>query len=186
MSYSSAPGHLVRGDLQVEHRHRRSVVGQHQRRRDPRRHLLQHGLRDRGDLRLGCGHVGSGLEEDLDDAAAVERLALDVLDVADRGGERALVVIDHSSRHVLRRQTVVGPDDRDHRNPDVRENIRRRAQRRASAENENQDRQHDERVRPLQGDEDDGVHSYARRDPSAPGQVPLMRRFVNASAERFK
>src|ERR1700690_1993934 len=49
---------------------------------------------------------------------------LDVLDVADRRRERTFVVIDHSSRHVRRSQAVVRPDDRDHRNPDIRENIR--------------------------------------------------------------
>src|SRR5882757_336749 len=83
-----------------------------------------------------------------------------MFDVADRRRERALVVIDDPSRHVLWGQTVVGPDGRDHGDPYIRENVRRRTQGGATAENEDQDRQDDERVRPLQGYEDNGVHLH--------------------------
>jgi len=68
--------------------------------------------------------------------------------------------------------------DRDHRYPYVRENVRRRIQRGASAENEDQDRQNDERVRPLQGYEDNRIHWGALADSAAaayPARGPLGR-----------
>ena len=49
-------------------------------------------LRDRGDLRDRRLDVGARLEEDLDDRDAAQRLRLDVLDVVDRGRQRALEV----------------------------------------------------------------------------------------------
>ncbi len=49
-------------------------------------------LADRRDLGHGAADVHVRLEEDLDDADAVERLRLDVLDVVDRGGHAALAV----------------------------------------------------------------------------------------------
>jgi hypothetical protein len=53
----------------------------------PGRHLLEHRLGDRGHLGGGGADVDVGLEEDLDDADARQRLALDVLDVVDARGE---------------------------------------------------------------------------------------------------
>ena len=53
--------------------------------------FLQHGLRDRGDLRIGDANVGAGLKEDLDDAEAVIGIGFDVLDVIDRRRQLALV-----------------------------------------------------------------------------------------------
>src|SRR5258708_17890836 len=88
-----------------------------------------------------------------------------MFDVADRRRERALVVIDDPSRHVVGGQTVVGPDGCDHGDPYIRENVRRRTQRGATAKNEDQDRQDDERVGPLQGYEDNGVQLHL------PGQL---------------
>ena len=41
-----------------------------------------------------AGDVGAGLEVDLDDAAAVVGLALDMLDAADGRRQRALVIVD--------------------------------------------------------------------------------------------
>ncbi len=117
-----------------------------------------------------------------------------MLDIADRRRERALVVINDPSRHVLGRQTVIGPDDRDHGDPDVRENVRRRTESGASAENEDQDRQNDERVRPLQGHEDNGVHRCTRAISSAVayqasgplGRLMRYRRinFISQASER--
>ncbi len=94
--------HVVRGNLQVQHRHGGRVEHQHLRWRNSCRKLLEHGLRGGGDLRLRGRHVRSRLEVDLDDAAAVKRLALDVLDVADRRGQGSLVVIDDPAGHVGR------------------------------------------------------------------------------------
>ena len=149
---------LSAGDLQIEHRHGGRVEHQDLGRRDSGRHLLDHGLRGGGDLRLRGRHVGSGLEEDLDDAAAVQRLALDVLDVADCRGQGALVVIDDAARHVRGHQPVIGPDYRHDRDLDGREDVRRGLEHRHRAEQQNQDREYDEGVGPLQSGDDDGVH----------------------------
>ena len=80
-------GQLRAGQRQLQDRHGRGVVVEDQRRRDAGRHLLQHRLRERGDLGGGGADVDAGLEEDLDDADAGQRLALDVLDVVDASME---------------------------------------------------------------------------------------------------
>ena len=71
-----------------------------------------------------------GMEVDLHHRDAVERLRLDVLDVVDRGGQRALRDGDDALLHLLRREAGVVPDDADDRDVDVRENVDRRGQRR--------------------------------------------------------
>ncbi len=114
---------------ELQDRHGRGVVAQDVGRRDAGRQQLQHGLRRRRHLRQRRADIDALLEEDLDDAIAAQRLRLDVLDVADLGGQRALVVIDDAARHVVRQQPGVSPDDADHRHVDVRKNIGRRPQR---------------------------------------------------------
>jgi hypothetical protein len=56
----------------------------------PGGNLLEQRLRDRGDLGVGGADIDVGLEEDLDDAEAVIGIGDDVLDVVDRGRQRAL------------------------------------------------------------------------------------------------
>ncbi len=117
---------------ELQDRHAGGVVAQHVRRRDAGRQQLEHGLRGRRHLRQSGGDIDVLLKEDLDDAVAVERLRLDVLDVADLGGQCALVIVDHAAGHVVRQQPVIGPDDADHRNVDVGKDVgRRHASRRA-------------------------------------------------------
>src|SRR5260370_35959851 len=91
-----------------------------------------------------------------------------MLDVAHRRRKSALVIINDASRHVLRRQTVISPDDRNHRDSYVRENVRRGPQCRLSAENDDQNSQHDERVRSLQGYEDNGIQACAASSEPPP------------------
>ena len=82
---------LRAGKRQLQDRHSRGVVVEDQRRGDARRHLLQHGLRERSDLRGRGADIGAGLEEDLDDADARQGLALDMFDIVDgraRAGAR--------------------------------------------------------------------------------------------------
>ena len=79
---------------ELDDRHRGGVVVEDQRRRRAGRHLLEQRLRDRGDLGVGGADVGTGLEEYLDDAEAVEGVGLDVLDVVDRRRQRALELRD--------------------------------------------------------------------------------------------
>ena len=134
------------GDL--EDRHGGGAVVQDQRRGRARRHRLDQGLRDRGDLGVGGADIDIGLEEDLDDAEAVIGIGRDVLDVVDRGGQRALKRRDDAAGHLVRRQPGILPDHADHGNADVREDVGRRAQRRQRPDDQQQQREHNERVRP--------------------------------------
>ena len=115
----------------------------------------EHGLRDGRHLRRRRLDVGARLEEDLDDRDARERLALDVLDVVDGGGERALVVGDDALLHLLGRQARVVPDDRDDRDVDVREDVGRHPEDGDDAQDDDEHRHHDERVGAPQRQADD-------------------------------
>jgi hypothetical protein len=91
------------------------------------------------------------LKEDLDDAVAVQRLRLDMLDGVDLRGELALVIVDDAVGHVLRQQPGVGPDDADDRNIDAGKYVGWRPHRRQRTEDRDEKRQHDKRVRPPEG-----------------------------------
>jgi hypothetical protein len=85
-------GQRGRGQRQLHHRDAGGRILDHQRRRDARRQLAH--------LRLHRGHhlgdggldVGLGLEEHLDHRHPGQGLRLDVFDVADHGGQPALVL----------------------------------------------------------------------------------------------
>ena len=115
---------------QLENRHAGSIVAQHIRRCDTRRQQLKHGLRGRRHLRQGSGNIDVFLEKDFNHAVAIERLRLDVLDVAYLGGQVAFVKINHATRHVVRQESRVRPYDADDRNIDVGKDVDRRSQRR--------------------------------------------------------
>ena len=66
---------------QLQDRHGRGVVAQHVGWRDPGWQKLEHGLRRRSHLGQRRSDINVLLEEYFDDAVAVERLQLDVLDV---------------------------------------------------------------------------------------------------------
>ncbi len=160
-------------------RHGRGAVVEDQRRRRARRHRLEQGLRDRGDLGVGGADVDVGLEEDLDDAEAVVGIGLDVLDVVDGGRQRALERRDDAAGHLIRRQPGILPDDADHRNADVGKDIGRRPQRRQRADDQDQQRQHDERIGARQRyanerDHRQGVSVIAKKNSSV--GAPLRRR----------
>ena len=125
----------------------RRVEAQDIGRRDARRQELENGLRSGGDLRESRVDVDVRLEVNLHDAVAGERLQLDMLDVVDLSAQRTLVVIDDAAGHVVRRQAIVGPDHRDDRNADVRENVGRSPHGGRHAENDDQHRHHDKRIR---------------------------------------
>jgi hypothetical protein len=110
--------------------------------------LLEQGLRDCGDLRVRGADVDIGLEEDLDDADAVIGVRNDVLDIVDRGGQRALERRGDAAGHLVRRQAGVLPDHADHRNANFREDVGRGAQRGQRTNDQDQQRQDHEGVRP--------------------------------------
>ena len=112
-----------RGQRQLEDRHGRGIIVQDQRGGDPRRHLLQHRLRHRGDLRGGGADIDSGAEEYLHDPDTVQRLAFDMVDIVDRRRQLALVIIDDAPGHVFGRQAAIRPHRRDHGQANIRKNV---------------------------------------------------------------
>ena len=147
-------GELAAADRVLEDGDRGRVVADDQRRRLAGRQLAEDGLRDGRDLRDARIDGGAGLEKHLDDADAVVGVGFDVLDVVDRGTERALVSVDDALLNLLRAQSRVLPDDADDRDVDRRKNIRRRPQQHERRhENEHQCGHH-EGVGPTEGEAD--------------------------------
>ena len=133
---------LLAEERKLQDRHAGGIVAEDIRRRDAGRQEFQNGLRGRRHLCQSGGDIYILLEEDLDHAITVQRLRLDVLDIADLCRQRALVIVDHAAGHVVRQQPRVGPDDADDRNVYVRKYVRRRQQRRANTEKRDDDREH--------------------------------------------
>ena len=144
---------------ELDDRDGRGVVVQDQRRHGAGRHVPEQGLRDGGDLGVGGANVGTLLEEHLDDADAGVRVRLDVLDVVDRRGQRPLELGDHAAGHLLRRQSGIAPDHRDHRDSDFREYVDGRAPGRERPDDEEKESEDDEGVGAPQCDADKGSHS---------------------------
>jgi hypothetical protein len=151
-------GEAVARQRDLDDRHRRGAVVEDQRRCRARRQLLQQGLGDRRDLRVGGTDVDIGLEEDLDDADAIVGVRNDVLDVVDRRGQRPLERRRDAPRHLVGRQAGVRPGHADHRDADFGKDVGRRAQRRQRSDNQQQDREHDESIWPAQRDTDQCDH----------------------------
>ena len=146
------------GQGQLKDRNARGVETQNVRRGDARGQQLEHSLRRGGDLSQRRVDVDVRLEEDLDDPVAGERLRLDMLDIVDLSAQRPLVVVDHAPRHVVRRQAVVGPHDRDNRNADIRKDVSWGPDCRGHAENDDQHRHDDESVWLAEGNSNDCEH----------------------------
>ena len=144
-------GEPLAGQRNLDDRNGGGAIVEDQRRRRPRGHLLDHGLRDRGDLGVGDPDIDVRLKEDLDDADAVIGIGDDMFDVVDRRRQRPLKRRDHPPGHLIRRQAGIAPDHADHGDTNVRENVGRRAQRRERPDNQEKQREHDEGVRPAEG-----------------------------------
>src|SRR5262249_17837466 len=84
-------GQRVAGDGDLDNGHAGRAVADNVWRRDARRHDLQECLARGRYLGLGLGNLGPGLEVYADDADPIERLALDMFNIVDRGGQHALV-----------------------------------------------------------------------------------------------
>ncbi|MEH2584734.1 hypothetical protein V1281_006629 [Nitrobacteraceae bacterium AZCC 2161] len=145
-------GEAIPRQRNVDNRHRGGAVVQDQRRRRARRQLLQQGLRDRGDLGVGGADIDIGLKEDLDDAEAGIGIRHNMFDVVDRGGQRTFERRGDTTGHLVRRQAGILPDDADHGDTDIRENVGRRAQRGQRSDNQQQQSEHDKGIWPAQGD----------------------------------
>ena len=72
--------------------------------------------------------------------------------------ERALVIIDHALRHVVGRQAVIGPHDRDDGDADIGKDVGRRLHPGRHAEDDDQHRHDHERVGTTEGDANDCEH----------------------------
>jgi hypothetical protein len=115
-------GLAAEGDL--EDRHIGGAVLENEWRSCAGRELPENGLVDGGDLGDAGLNLGPLVEEDLDDGDSVVGLGLDVLDVVDGGGHRALTDGDEALFHFLRGDAGVAPDDANDGNIDAGENIR--------------------------------------------------------------
>ena len=69
----------------------------------------------------------------------------------------ALVGRDDAARHLVRRQAGILPGHADHRHADVGEDVGRRVERRQRPDDQDEQRQDDEGVRPLQRDANDAA-----------------------------
>ncbi len=133
---------------QLQNRDARRAVGNHQWWSGSRRRLPQNNLRRGSDLRHGRFNLGVRLKKQFNDGYAVECCGLNMLNVIDRGGGDALGVSRQAVGHFLRREPAVIPDHADHWNIYVRENVDRRLLNRHDAEDDDQHRGHNKRVRP--------------------------------------
>ena len=112
-------------------------------------------LRRSGHLRECDVHLGPGVKEYFGDAAALHRLRFDVIDVGHRGGEKTLILRRDSRLHVLGAQAAIIPQHRDDRNVYVRKDVGGRAKNHQRADQENEQRQYDKRIRPVECDLND-------------------------------
>ena len=168
-------GKPIAREGQLQHRHGRGAVIHDQRRRGARRIVAQRRLRNSGHLRRGEADVCARLEEDLHHPDALQRLALDMLDIVDGGEQRPLIRGDNARRHIRRRQAAILPDHSDNRDADIGENVDRGRDRRYDAQQQDQNCHHDERQWTLQRDSNNGNHrtSIWRSNDRAARSVPV-------------
>ena len=122
-------GQRLARQAELNDRHIRGPVAQHQGRRDVRRHVLEHDQGAAGELRDGPRHVGALAQVDLLHADALVAHRLDARDVVHQGRQLPLVQRQNAVLHVLRAHPVVGPDDRNHRDVDFGKDVDGHAQR---------------------------------------------------------
>ena len=150
-------------EAELQYRYGRRVELHDDGRLDARRHQGADEVGRRDDLADGEIDVDVGLEENLFDRDAGQRLALDVADVADARADRVLAVGGDALLHLLRGQAGVLPDDGDDRDVDRRENVLRRGDDRAAAQEQHEECQHIERVLIAKGEPYDAHDKPPRR-----------------------
>ena len=121
----------------------------------PRRHEGADRIGGRDDLRDRQLQVHIRLEIDLLDDDPGQGLGLHVLDAVDRRTDGILAVGCDSRLHLVGRQARVLPDDADHRDADLWEDVGRRRLDRADAQKQDQDRDNIESVREAERELDD-------------------------------
>ena len=77
---------------------------------------------------LAVSRLTPGLQIDLDYDLAVVGRRLDMLDIVDQRGQRLLVRRRQAALKLFRIQSRIRPANRDHRDIDVRKDVRRRPQ----------------------------------------------------------
>ena len=95
-----------------------------------------------------------------------------MLDVVDGRGERALELRHHAAGHFGRWQAGILPKRRNHRDADFRKDVDGRARGGQRADDEKQQRKHNESVRAPQGNADQGRHE-AMAPQSAPRPIAV-------------
>ncbi len=108
-----------------------------------------------GDLGVGGVQARVRLQVDLDDGLPVDGGGLDALDVVHRGREHALVRGRDPPFQLLGVQPGVLPGHRDDRDVDRGKDVGGRARDDDRTGDQDQEREDDEGVRPIQGDPDD-------------------------------
>jgi hypothetical protein len=113
-------------------------------------------------------------------------VGLDVLDVVDGGGQRALEQGRHAARHLVRRQARVLPGDGDHGHFDVGEDVGGRAHRGQRADDQQRERQHDEGIGTPQRDADQAKqHVTHALDWFAKGYVDWLRMLLDGERDPY-
>ena len=167
-------GELIAAEAQHDHRHGGRVVLDDQRRRNARREGPKQGLRDGRHLSHRGVHVGARLEVELDHAGPSDRQRLQVLDVVDRRGECPLDDRRDAVLHLFRGEPAVAPDDADHGNVDVREDVRGHGSDGQDPQDGDEEGHDDESVRPPEGESDE-PHTSKAFDSSSDRRMPQRR-----------
>ncbi len=137
------------GEAELENRYAGCGEIDDLRGKDAGRKVLEHLLGSGGDLGIGGVQRGAGLEVDLDDVLAVEAGRFNVLDVVDEGGEGPLEGAGDAAFDLFWTEAGVLPCNGDDRDIDVGEDIGGGPQDEHRRSNQDQDREDNERIRPV-------------------------------------
>src|SRR5204863_6211196 len=114
-----------------------------------RRQEAEKSLGNGGGLRESRLNIRVRLEIDSDHGDAGKRLGLDMFNVVDKRGNSALNVAGDALFDFLRLQPAVSPDKTDNGTIDFRKDIRGRAALDYERHQDDDERHHDKRIRPL-------------------------------------
>jgi hypothetical protein len=114
--------------------------------------LAQSDLRYRRYLGVGGIKTCVGLQKDFDDRLPIDGGRFDVLDVVDGGGENALEAGREPAFHLFRIEPGELPGDSDHRNIDIRKDVRWGAHDYDRAGQHNQQCQNNKCIRTIESD----------------------------------